>query len=86
MAIRLSELAKMPEGARSRVLGDLVEKSKGKPNGQMKEIDASIRELEMRYEMSSAEMRAGFKAGTVRDTADISRWLMLLRVRDRAIG
>jgi hypothetical protein len=50
----------------------------------MKAIDDRIRELEVRYEMSSEEMRAGFKAGTVRDTADISRWLILLRVRDRA--
>jgi hypothetical protein len=29
-------------------------------------------------------MRAGFNAGTVHDTADIARWLILLNARDRA--
>jgi hypothetical protein len=76
----------MPPGERERALDDLVHKAKGKPNGQLKSLDAEIRGFEIRYEMSSDEMRAAFGRGEVRDTADVAKWLILLRARDRARG
>jgi hypothetical protein len=76
----------MPPGERESALGALVQRAKGKPNGQLKSLDAEIRGFEIRYEMSSDEMRAAFSRGEIRDTAEISRWLILLRARDRAHG
>jgi hypothetical protein len=86
MAVRLSELSRMSDPERERTLDDLVRRAKGKPNGQLKMLDAEIRSFEIRYEMSSVEMRAKFGRGEVADTADIARWLILLRARDRARG
>jgi hypothetical protein len=84
--IRLSDLSKMPQGERERALGALVERAKGKPNGQIKALDAEIGEFEIRYQMTSDKMRAAFAKGEIRDTADIAKWLILLQVRDCARG
>ena len=86
MEIRLSTLFALPAAERARAIDALGERANGKPNGQLAALDAEIGELEIRYEMTSEEMRAGFEAGKVRDTADIAGWLMLLRARDRARG
>lgn len=83
MDIRLSELFRMRPEERERTMGALAERAKGKPNGQMKALDAEIGELEIRYQMSSADMRAAFARGEITDTADIAKWLILLRARDR---
>jgi hypothetical protein len=37
-----------------------------------------IGRMEHRYEMDSAEMQRGVDSGTVRETAEISRWLSAL--------
>lgn len=34
-----------------------------------------IGRMEHRYEMSSAEMEAGVTAGSIRETAELSRWM-----------
>jgi hypothetical protein len=44
-------------------------------------LDAEIHELEVRYEMTSAAMRERWRRGELRDTADTSRWLVLLSAR-----
>jgi hypothetical protein len=40
-------------------------------------MEAEIRELEVRYEMTSETMRARVRRGEL-DTADTARWLVLL--------
>ena len=82
--VRLSDLSKMSPGDRDREMGALAQRAAAKPNGQLKTLDAEIGQLEIRYQMTSDSMRAAFAKGEVRDTADIARWLILLRVRDRA--
>lgn len=83
MSLKLSELAEMDEQQREAALADLVREATAAPNGHQTNLDRRLRAFEMRYEMSSDDMVAGFKAGTVRDTADIAEWLMLVRARDR---
>jgi hypothetical protein len=81
--IRLSELFRMRPEERERTVGALAERAKGKPNGQVRVLDAEIGEFEIRYQMSSVDMRGAFARGEVTDTADIAKWLILLRARDR---
>lgn len=42
-----------------------------------------VRAYEVQHGMTSAEMRAGFHAGTVADTPEVASWLMLLRILAR---
>ena len=50
------------------------------------DLDIEIRAFETRYEMKSETMRERFRAGLQKDTADISKWLLLLRLRERVRG
>ena len=80
--VKLSDLATMPVVDSNRVLGELVRSAKSHRNGQSAVLDARISDYELRYEMSSAVMRSRLKDGTLRETADIARWLMTLAARD----
>ncbi len=48
---------------------------------QKKEIEEKIRAYERRYEISSAKLKSGLADGTIKGTADICSWLMLLKKR-----
>jgi hypothetical protein len=81
----LEQLSKMDAGDRERALDDLVSKARAKPSGQVRELDGRIRAFEVRYEMTSAEMRARFGRGELADTADVAEWLSLVRLRARVV-
>ena len=72
--LRVAQLASMSDEERAEALGSMT------PNGVA--VDHEIRALEQRYEMSSATMRAKIARGEL-DTADTSRWLVLLAARGR---
>ena len=61
-----------------------VRSAKRAPNGGLDALNAEIRKLEIEHEMTSAELRDAIRSGKVRDTAAVSRWLVLLDARDRA--
>lgn len=63
----------MSEGA--RVIRETVAET-------LARLNTFVGRMEHRYEMSSAEMVAGVRAGTVRETAEIAKWLMNVRFRD----
>ncbi len=80
-----ASLSKMNKAAKGRALDKLVRAAQsGKPNGGLSSVEAEIRAFETRYEMTSDEMRKRFRDGTLNDTADVARWLLLLSARDRA--
>ena len=83
MGLRSAELSKLPPEERERQLAELVHRAKAPRNGQAKDLEARIRAFEIRYEMTSKDMRERFARGEVADTADISEWLILLDARDR---
>lgn len=70
MSYRLSELAEMGPMQLDAALRSLT----SKPNGGKRYVEAEIRALEQRYEMTSAAM---LESGL--DTADTARWRVLLR-------
>ena len=80
MILKLSKLEEMLKSARDLELSALVEAAKGPP--KLNELNAEIHVFEVRYGMTSGEMCAGFKAGSVQDTAEIAQWLFLLQIRE----
>lgn len=74
--LRLAEYAAMTADERAATLRALS----AKPNGVA--VEAEIRALEQRYEMSSTSMRAKVRRGEI-DTADTARWLVLLEACGR---
>jgi molybdenum-dependent DNA-binding transcriptional regulator ModE len=81
--IRGSDLAKLTEPERNVMLEHLVRhaRSGGSATGRAV-LQAKIRALECRYEMTSSEMLKKFRAREIRETAEISKWLFLISVRD----
>jgi hypothetical protein len=74
--LSLGEFARMTPDERCRALDTLTS---APPNGSR--LNAEIRELEVRYEMPSRGMLARWRSGELPDTADFSRWLVLLSAR-----
>ncbi len=73
----------MTEEERERALASLVSAARSKPNGALKEIEAKIRDLEIRYEVNSETLRRQVSSGTRSETWEICQWLMLLHRREQ---
>jgi hypothetical protein len=84
MGIRLSDLSKMSDEERDRVLGELFQAALNPTPEQIAEqadrIMSELLEYERSHGMTSAEMKAGIRSGTVVETEKICSWLMLLHV------
>ena len=81
-ALRLSDLAGLPDVARNERLSSFYAQS-SVPNGSLDHIRGQVREFERLHEMSSSEMKRELEAGTMRETAAVCRWLMFLELQDR---
>ncbi len=82
-AIRLSELRDLPPEKKEKVLSGLIEEARMPANGYLSELNEQIEEFERRYELSSEHLLEELYEGTRTETAEIARWLMLLRLRER---
>lgn len=80
--LRLSDLARMSLTDSDQALASLVQAAKNDRNGQRAELDARVREFELRYEMSSDVMRERLRSGELDEAAEIVRWLMTLSAHD----
>jgi len=81
--VRLSELVAVPVAEADLVLDHLARSAKAvRSRGQRAVLEARVREYEIRYEMSSDDMRRLLRDGALEETADIARWLMVLGARD----
>ena len=77
---RLSELAKLPEGERVERLHALADAAMAPRNGRRASAaQARIDGYEAQFNMTSADMMAGLRAGTVDDTEDTAVWSMLVQ-------
>jgi uncharacterized protein YqgV (UPF0045/DUF77 family) len=77
--MKLRDFAVLPPAKKREVVASLVSASMEPSNG--KGIKARLSAFETRYEMTTAQMLAAFKAGKLDDTADIAAWLVFARVR-----
>lgn len=83
-AIRLSELRDLTPEEKEKALSGLIEEVRAPANGYISELNEQIEEFERRYELSSEHLLEELYEGTRTETAEIARWLMLLRLRERS--
>lgn len=79
MSVKLSRLSHMTPGERDDAIRDLLDTSE---NAARRNLDARIREYEVRYEMSTGDMLDRWRGGELRETAEIARWLLLASARN----
>jgi hypothetical protein len=77
MAIRLSDLCSLSEAEQLQALNEL--------SAEPSPARARIRRYELRYEMSSAEMRRQIASGQMKETADIADWLFWLNAQPNPV-
>jgi hypothetical protein len=78
--MKLQAYARLTPAKQAEFRKEWVSVSKKPPNGQLTAVEAKLRAFEHRYEMSTETMRAKFKTGELKDTADISQWLILSKI------
>ncbi len=81
LEIKLKALYEMSAQEREKTLSELVKGANLPRNGHPSRLDARIREFEVRFEMTSAELHERLRAGVLEETAEIAKWLFLLDAR-----
>ena len=81
--INLERLADMQPRERKAQLDEVVFAARAPRNGQASVLQTRVTEFETRYGMTSTEMQTRFRTGRIEESADVSRWLMLLRTPTR---
>jgi len=79
--VKLADLANMSRGHQERELAGLTRAATARA-GQGAVLDSRIRRFELRYEMSSSQLRQGLASGAIRETAEIAEWLFWVETRD----
>ncbi len=86
LEIKLKALSEMSPREREETLSALVKGAILPRNGQTSRLDARIREFEVRFEMTSTELHERLRAGNLKETAEIAKWLFLLEARGEKAG
>lgn len=73
----LRELAKLSPANKKAEIDRMVERSKKAPNGQKDRILGELEALELKHNMTTAEMFEGLKSGKVQEDFEVVRWMML---------
>jgi hypothetical protein len=80
--LKLSDVAQLPQGQRYEKYAQFL-RNRRTTNGEIVELNRRVAKYESVYEMSSAKMIERLKAGTLKETADIGRWLTLIELLAR---
>jgi hypothetical protein len=83
-SVSFSEIRKASPERREQLFSELVEGARAPANGRIEEIDARIARFERTHGVSSEDMIRELDEGKRRETEEISSWLMLLNLRERA--
>ena len=83
--IKLADLANMSRDDQERELAALT-RAAARRDGQRAVLDSRIRRFELRYEMSSSQLRGALRNGTLRETAEIAEWLFWIETREETVG
>ncbi len=81
--IRLSEFRRLNEAEKNAALRELAICSQGGTNGDLTLVDARIRALEVRYELTSDQMRSRVAEGLLHESSEIASWLIALEIQGR---
>ena len=86
LEIKLKALSEMTAQEREKTLRELAKGAILPRNGQTSRLDSRIREFEIRFEMTSSELREHLRTGNLKETAEIAKWLFLLEARGEKAG
>lgn len=81
--VRMSELAELGPSEKESRLRALVDASRRPPNGELRDLDAKIRQHEEAAGFDSTTLRQRLASGEQSETAIVCDWLMLLDLRER---
>jgi hypothetical protein len=70
----------------SKLTRELGTAARGKPNGELRDVDSRIHAFETRFGVDSATLRSEVASGKRPETWDVCQWLMLLQERDRLVA
>jgi hypothetical protein len=84
--LHLSDLAKLSNPERAEAVRELARSALSGSSGEMKVIEARIRDFERRFEMKSCAMKRLLEAGAIQETAEIASWLIALDAKRRMLG
>jgi len=76
----------LPEAEKAAAVREFARDALRAPNGEVKLVDAKIRQFECRYEMTSERMEALVAQGKYNETADIASWLIALDLKRRLVA
>lgn len=80
--IRSADLRNMTEEERARVIDEAFEHADETEADYLAELDARIKEFEVRYEVPTSGLYEALAAGRLYDTADVSQWMFWADVRE----
>ena len=84
--LRSADLVAMSPEERDKAIAELWASALG-PNPEIeREIRDRIRAFEVRYEITSDEMRSELYSGKRKETADIAEWLFWLNCRESRVA
>jgi hypothetical protein len=81
-SLKNSDLKKMSPDQQDEAMQNLVKVARGKPNGELKDLDVQIHAFELKHQLSSDELRHELAQGKRKESWEICQWLMLLDQRD----
>lgn len=81
--ISFAKLRDASPSERRRLIADIAERANAPVNGRLDEIKAEIAEFEASYDLPSEDLLTELYYGKRRETDEILRWLLLIRLRDR---
>jgi hypothetical protein len=82
-ALSMKQLRCAGKAKRRALLEAVVEAACSAPNDELRTFELEISQYERRYEVPSARLVAELDQGSMKETAEVARWLMLLKLRER---
>ena len=80
-SVKMSDYSRMTTGQKQAAAAALARAAHAAPNGEVGFVEAEIRELERRYEMTSEQMEARVSDGRMPETEDVARWFIAIEAR-----
>ena len=81
-SIKSSELQKLSPERQDEEARRLLKAARGVPNGEQRDLDSQIRDLEEKFKISSKDLRRELAEGKRPETWEICKWLLLIDQRE----
>lgn len=84
--VKSAELRRMSPERQEEAVKELVRAANSPPNGEVGDLDQQIHALEVKFGLSSEDLRRELAQGRREESWEVCRWLMLLDQRDYLLG